>query len=91
MNSAVRLDTNTPRVGIMANPLDGLDPVWVTYIRSENPAATTARVADLGGRVLVEAQARPIGGEVAFIAGPSGAGIALQTWPLETTLSESEL
>jgi predicted enzyme related to lactoylglutathione lyase len=74
---------DTPRAGIMPNPLDGLDPVWVSYIRVENPAAITSRVAGLGGRVIVEARPRPLGGEVAFIAGPSGAGIALQTWPLE--------
>jgi predicted enzyme related to lactoylglutathione lyase len=72
-----------PRVGIMPVPLEGLDPVWVSYIRVENPAAITSRVTDLGGRVIVEAQPRPLGGEVAFIAGPSGAGIALQTWPLK--------
>ena len=74
---------DTPRVGILPNPLDGLDPVWVSYIRVNDPAAITARVADLGGRVVVEAQPRPLGGRVAFIAGPSGAGIALQTWPLD--------
>ena len=71
-----------PRVGILTNPLDGLDPVWVSYLRVSSPAAITARVDKLGGRVIVEAQPRPLGGEVAFIAGPSGAGIALQTWPL---------
>jgi predicted enzyme related to lactoylglutathione lyase len=68
-----------PRAGIMPNPL----PVWVSYIRVESPAAITSRVAELGGRVIVEAGPRPVGGEVAFVAGPSGAGIALQTWPLE--------
>ena len=67
----------------MPNPLEGLPPVWVSYIRVENPAAIAARVAELGGRIIVEARPRPLGGEVAFIAGPSGAGIALQTWPLE--------
>jgi len=75
---------NTPRVGILPNPLEGLKPVWVSYIRVASPDSITARVSELGGRVIVEAQARPLGGEVAFIAGPSGAGIALQTWPLET-------
>jgi len=74
---------DTPRVGIMPNPLDGLDPVWVSYIRVESPAAITARVDELGGRVIVEAGPRRIGGEAAFVAGPSGAGIALQTWPPE--------
>jgi predicted enzyme related to lactoylglutathione lyase len=80
---------DTPRVGIMPNPLDGLDPVWVSYLRVDNPAAITSRVAELGGRVIVEAGPRPIGGDVAFIAGPSGAGIALQTWPLQRPHQET--
>jgi len=71
-----------PRAGIMDNPFEGVKPVWVNYIRVADPAAITARVEALGGRILVAAQARDIGGEVAFIAGPSGAGIALQTWPI---------
>jgi len=72
-----------PRAGIVAMPLEDLDPVWVSYLRVESPAAITARVAELGGRVIVEARPRILGGEVAFVAGPSGAGIALQTWPLD--------
>jgi predicted enzyme related to lactoylglutathione lyase len=70
-------------VGIMPNPLEELGPVWVSYLRVEDPADIAANVEALGGYVIVEAQARSLGGEVAFIAGPSGAGIALQTWPLE--------
>jgi len=72
-----------PRVGIMPNPLEELGPVWVSYLRVESPADIAAKVEALGGYVIVAAQARAIGGEVAFIAGPSGAGIALQTWPLK--------
>ena len=72
-----------PRAGVLKNPFEGQRPVWVNYIRVADPSAVTARVEKLGGRILVEAQARPIGGEVAFIAGPSGAGVALQTWPLD--------
>jgi hypothetical protein len=72
-----------PRVGILANPFEKLDPVWVSYIRVENPASITAKVEALGGKVLIEAQPRSLGGEAAFIAGPSEAGIALQTWPLK--------
>lgn len=75
---------NTPRAGVMLNPFEGVTPVWVNYIRVEDPAAITARVEELGGRILVEAQPRDIGGTVAFIAGPSGAGIALQTWPIRS-------
>ena len=74
---------DTPRAGIMPNPLEGLGPVWVSYLRVESPSSITAKVSELGGRVIVEAQPRPLGGKVAFVAGPSGAGIALQTWPLD--------
>ena len=74
-----------PRVGMMAHPFDTAQPVWVSYIRVEDPAAITARVIALGGEIFVDAQARSIGGEAALIAGPSGAGIALQTWPLESS------
>lgn len=79
----VLLDGDTPRAGIMASPFPGALPVWVNYLRVEDPAAVAARVESLGGRVIVPAQPRDVGGIVAFIAGPSGAGIALQTWPLE--------
>ena len=74
-----------PRAGIMEMPVEGIDPVWVPYLRVENPAALhaiVARVESLGGSILLDPQERDIGGQVALIAGPSGAGIALQTWPL---------
>jgi predicted enzyme related to lactoylglutathione lyase len=78
------LSTNgTPRAGILANPVEGLPPIWVSYVRVEDPAAITAKVESLGGRVLLNAQERDIGGQVALIAGPSGAGIAIQTWDPE--------
>ena len=72
-----------PTLGMMSHPFDQKRPVWVTYIRVEDPAAITARVEELGGTVYLEAQDRPLGGQVALIADPSGAGIALQTWPFE--------
>ena len=72
-----------PRAGLLAMPFEGERPVWVNYIRVSDPAAVTARVESLGGRVLVEAQERSVGGQAALIAGPSGAGVALQTWPLD--------
>lgn len=77
-----------PRAGILPHPLEGLGPVWVSYLRVADPAAITQRVEGLGGRVLVDAQARRVGGQAAMIAGPSGAGIALQTWPLDGASQE---
>ncbi|MCP4333681.1 MAG: VOC family protein [Gammaproteobacteria bacterium] len=75
-----------PRVGIMKIPAEDLTPLWVSYLRIEDAAALdaiVARVEELGGAILLDPQDREIGGRVALIAGPSGAGIALQTWPFE--------
>ena len=72
-----------PRAGVMQMPFEGEHPVWVNYLRVEDPAAIVARVAELGGRVLIDVQEREVGGRAAMIAGPSGAGVALQTWPLD--------
>lgn len=72
-----------PSFGVLPNPANGLAPTWVSYIRVADPDEITAQVPQLGGRVLAAAQERELGGRVALIAGPSGAGIAIQTWPPE--------
>ena len=72
-----------PRAGLLQMPFEGEHPVWVNYVRVNDPAAITRRVEALGGRVLIDVQERDVGGRAALIAGPSGAGVALQTWPLD--------
>jgi predicted enzyme related to lactoylglutathione lyase len=71
-----------PRMGILQDPIAELPPTWASYIRVEDMSLLD-RVAALGGKVLLPAEDRLIGGQVALIAGPSGAGVALQTWPSE--------
>jgi len=73
------------RVGVRTTPVPQMPPMWVSYLRVADQnelAAILAKVPGLGGEILVPALARPGGGYVAVIAGPSGAGIALQTWPV---------
>lgn len=85
---------DTPRLSIIPNPVEDLDPVWVSYILVENAAvleAMVAQVEGLGGKVLLPPQDRLIGGKVALIADPSGAGIALQTWPKTPSTSSSQI
>ncbi len=77
------LSGDMPAVGVMQHPFERERPVWANYLRVDDPAAITDRVAELGGKVIVEPQPRRVGGTAALILGPSGAGIALQTWPLE--------
>ncbi len=74
-----------PRLGIRQRPAEDLQPTWASYLRVADEAGLNdivARTEALGGRVLMPVTQRPRGGHVAVIAGPSGAGIALQTWPL---------
>ena len=81
---------STPRFGLLQRPIDGLSPTWVSYVRVEEPALITARVPELGGRVLVPVQEGDMGEHVALISDPSGAGIAIQTWsgPRATALMQ---
>ncbi|MCP8900040.1 VOC family protein [Gilvimarinus xylanilyticus] len=75
-----------PRAGILKKPVEGIGSNWITYIRVANAQsleAIVAQVEGLGGRVLLPIEAREAGGLAALIAGPSGAGIALQTWPVD--------
>jgi predicted enzyme related to lactoylglutathione lyase len=69
-----------PRVGLLPRPVTDIEPVWVSYLRVADASTIVARVPELGGRVLAPPQPRAVGGEVALIADPSGAGIAIQTW-----------
>lgn len=72
-----------PRAGVMTMPVEGLDPTWVAYLRvadEQSLDAILAKVEALGGSILLPAQDRLVGGHAALISGPSGAGIALQTW-----------
>jgi predicted enzyme related to lactoylglutathione lyase len=74
-----------PRLGIRQRPAEDLQPTWASYLRVADEAGLNdivARTESLGGQVLMPVTRRPRGGHVAVIAGPSGAGIALQTWPL---------
>ncbi len=73
----------SPRAGVMKNPLPGLSSVWVNYLKLDSNQQlddVIKRVPALGGKILVAPQQRSGVGRVAFISGPSGAGIALQVW-----------
>jgi len=75
-----------PRLGIRQRPVDDIRPAWASYLRVADEAGIrdiVGRTGELGGRVLMPVTPRPAGGFVAVIAGPSGAAIALQTWPLD--------
>ncbi|GHG74831.1 VOC family protein [Comamonas sp. JC664] len=78
---------NHPRGGVLANPVKGARPNWLTYIRVKDPAALASRVQALGGRVLMAPRPDARGGSLALIADPSGAVLALQRYPFQSSSS----
>jgi predicted enzyme related to lactoylglutathione lyase len=68
-----------------ANPLPAnlpnAHPHWLNFVRVEDTAKMTAKIAALGGRVLVEPRLDRHGGKVALVADPQGAPFGLMEWP----------
>ncbi len=58
----------------------GMRPDWLYFLRVRDVAATVARAAALGGRVIVAPQARVLDGRIAVIADPGGAPVGLMEW-----------
>jgi predicted enzyme related to lactoylglutathione lyase len=70
------------RAALLRNPIAVDRPVWLPFVRVADPAASAARAAQLGGRVLLAPRSDVRNGTLALIADPSGAMLALQKWPL---------
>lgn len=69
-----------PRVGVLPKPVEGIKNTWVAYVKVADPAATAAAAERLGGEVLLPPRANPLGGEVAILNDPTGAGFLIQRW-----------
>ncbi len=55
-------------------------PRWVSYVRVEDATAMAARVAAMGGRVVLPPQLDRHGGKIALVADPQGALFGLLEW-----------
>ena len=64
--------------GILRNPTDRWSPVWLTYFGVADPAASAARAASLGGKVLLPVSPEVREGTMAVVQDPSGAILVLQ-------------
>jgi predicted enzyme related to lactoylglutathione lyase len=71
------------RAGLFQLPAAAAEvqPNWLPYVLVDDPAALGARVAGLGGRILVPAAPERRNGTLVVIADPSGAPLALQKFP----------
>jgi len=70
------------RAGLLRNPIAVDRPIWLPSIMVADPAASAARAAQLGGKVLLAPRSDLRNGGMALVADPAGAVLALQKWPL---------
>ena len=76
------LSKERPRAGVFAIPPNAnIRPNWLPYVLVSDPASLTARVAGLGGKVLIAPHADVRSGSLAVVMDPTGGAIALQRWP----------
>jgi len=66
------------RAGVVPRPNPELQPLWLTYFAVDDPGAVAARVAGLGGAVLLDASPEVRGGDIALVTDPTGAVLGLQ-------------
>ena len=73
-------DEGKNRAGVMPNPSEEWEPVWLTYFGVDDPAAAATRAASLGGRIVLQASPDVREGSMAVVTDPSGAVLVLQNW-----------
>jgi hypothetical protein len=61
---------------------------WLNFVRVENAAETAAKVAAMGGRILVQPRADRHGGMLAVFADPAGAPFGVMEWSESDTKAE---
>jgi uncharacterized protein len=72
----------TDRAGILKNPAQEWNPVWLTYFGVQDAAAAAKKAEELGGKILLPASPELRDGSMAVVADPSGAVLVLQKWSL---------
>ncbi|MCI0516575.1 MAG: VOC family protein [Woeseiaceae bacterium] len=70
------------RAGILKNPAQEWDPVWLTYFGVQDAAAAASKAVELGGKILVPVSAELRNGSMAVVADPAGAVLVLQKMSL---------
>ena len=66
------------RAGILMNPTQDWQPLWLTSFGVDDPVAASARAEALGGKILLAASPEIREGTIAVVEDPSGAVLVLQ-------------
>jgi predicted enzyme related to lactoylglutathione lyase len=65
--------SGVPRAGVVSAPPE-VNPLWLPYVRVEDPGDTAARAATLGARIVMQDE------HGAILVDPTGAPIGIQAW-----------
>lgn len=66
------------RAGMLKLPLNTVKPNWLPYVRVINVQQAVAKAQQLGGRIIIEPDLQMEQGNIAVIADPTGAVLAIQ-------------
>ena len=69
---------STKRAGILKNPIEYPDAIWLTYFRVNDLDKALKKVTKYGGQILMPPSPEVRHGSMALILDPSGALLALQ-------------
>ena len=68
------------RAGILKNPAEKYDPVWLTYFGVKDPAIAAEKAVSLGGTIILPPSPDLRDGTMAIVTDPAGAILVLQNW-----------
>lgn len=68
------------RAGILKNPTENYDPVWLTYFGVDDPVTAAVLAESLGGKIILAASPEIRNGTMAIVTDPFGAILVLQNW-----------
>lgn len=78
------------QAGLTMVPFEEIPPQWVPAVRVHDPAKLSARVAALGGRVLIKPDHPLSDGSVALVEDPSGGIVMMESWHPEISAQEPQ-
>jgi len=68
------------RGSIMTRPNESITPLWITHFAVADVSASAKRAAELGGNIVLAANADIREGRFALVTDPTGAVLALHQW-----------
>jgi len=67
----------------LAKEVSSSAPTWILFVRVKNLSESVAKATQLGGKILLQPNAKLLEGKLAVIEDPSGAALGVMEWSAE--------